>query len=349
MTANNGNLNGLKASSKRLDLDQQPQNIQKVEIGNQVALEINSLVTEIQALVVASHQQLEDKIQQELSKLLSVLRQAGKLANQKNLAEAETLEAELKVVTLNLSIAIAALKEGKNFLLAKKLRQDAESALRKAEKTWQAWFVDSYKRFLHSARMPTKILTGLMVALPIYICVPAQIAQVLINATDNLVEQGVLTDSLEDRNQDIPIMYDKDFIDLTNLFILSIISGATGSIISILTRIDEYKNKDENEEYEDSILPIVIGVIKPVVGAGFGVLVFAIIASQILPISLGHTNDQKRQDLRWLSFVAITFVAGFSERLVKDIISQTEEQFVTTKIDGRTQMLLSTTEDEEVS
>jgi hypothetical protein len=101
--------------------------------------------------------------------------------------------------------------------------------------------------------------------------------------------------------------------------------------------------------HEDSILPIVIGVIKPVVGAGFGVLVFAIIASQILPISLGHTNDQKRQDLRWLSFVAITFVAGFSERLVKDIISQTEEQFVTTKIDGRTQMLLSTTEDEEVS
>jgi hypothetical protein len=259
------------------------------------------------------------------------------------------LEAELKVITLNLSIAIAALKEGKNFLLAKKLRQDADSALRTVEKTWQSWIVDSYKKFLHSARMPTKILTGLMVALPLYICIPAQIADVLIGATDNLVEQGILTTSLENRNQDIPIMYDKDFVDLTNLFLLSIISGACGSIISILTRIDEYKNKDENEEYEDSILPIVIGIIKPIVGAGFGVLVFAIIASQILPISLGHTNDQKRQDLRWLSFVAITFVAGFSERLVKDIISQTEEQFIPTKIDERTQILLSTTEEEEVS
>lgn len=230
--------------------------------------------------------------------------------------------------------------------MAKRLRQDAESALRKAEKTRRAWFVDVYKRFLHSARMPTKILTELMVALPIYVYIPAQIAHVLINATNNLVEQGVLTDSLEDRNQDIPIMYDKDFVDLTNLFILSIISGATGSIISILTRIDEYKNKDENEEYEDSILPIVIGIIKPIVGAGFGVLVFAIIGSQILPISLGHTNDQKRQDLRWLSFVAITFVAGFSERLVKDIISQTEEQFAPLKTNAPTQVYLAPMEEE---
>lgn len=349
MAANNSHKNGQNASSKRLNLDQQPKIIQKAEISNQVALEINSLVAEIQSLVAASQQQLEDKIQQELSKLLSALRKAGRLANQKNFAEAETLEAELKVITLNLSIAIAALKEGKNFLLAKKLRQDADSALRTVEKTWQSWIVDSYKKFLHSARMPTKILTGLMVALPLYICIPAQIADVLIGATDNLVEQGILTTSLENRNKDIPIMYDKDFVDLTNLFLLSIISGACGSIISILTRIDEYKNKDENEEYEDSILPIVIGIIKPIVGAGFGVLVFAIIASQILPISLGHTNDQKRQDLRWLSFVAITFVAGFSERLVKDIISQTEEQFIPTKIDERTQILLSTTEEEEVS
>jgi hypothetical protein len=83
MTANNGHLNGLKASSERLNLDQQPQNIQQVEVSNLITLEINSLVGEIQAVAIASHQQLEDKIQQELSKLLSVLRKAGKLANQK--------------------------------------------------------------------------------------------------------------------------------------------------------------------------------------------------------------------------------------------------------------------------
>lgn len=100
------------------------------------------------------------------------------------------------------------------------------------------------------------------------------------------------------------------------------------SILSILTRLDEYK--DENEKYEDSILPLIISIVKPIVGGGFGVLVFAAIGSQILPISLGHSNDQKRQDLRWLSFVAITFVAGFSERLVKDIVSQTEQKFILT-------------------
>jgi hypothetical protein len=85
---------------------------------------------------------------------------------------------------------------------------------------------------------------------------------------------------------------------------------------------------EPNGKYEDSLLPLIIGIVKPIVGGGFGVLVFATIGSQILPISLGHTNDEKRQDLRWLSFVAITFVAGFSERLVKDIVIQTEQQLV---------------------
>ncbi|NJL53413.1 MAG: hypothetical protein HC930_16840 [Hydrococcus sp. SU_1_0] len=83
MTANNSHLNGQNTSPERLNLDQQPKNIQKVEIRNQIALEINSLVTEIQFLVVTSHQQLEDKIQQELSKLLSALRKAAKLAIKK--------------------------------------------------------------------------------------------------------------------------------------------------------------------------------------------------------------------------------------------------------------------------
>jgi soluble cytochrome b562 len=341
MTANNGQLNGQKTSSDRSNLDKEPKSIQKIEKSNLVAVEINSLVAEIQTLVISSQKQFEDKVQQELSKLLSVLRKASKLANQKNITENKQLEEELKVVTFNLKIAIEAIKRGNNFTLAKKLRQDAESVFRKAEKSWKAWFIDCYQNFLHSASMPTKILTGLAIALPLYVCIPTQLDDIFIGTTHNLVRQGILTDSLADRDIDAPTMYKKDFIDITNLFILSLISGASGSIISILTRIDEYKNKDENKEYEDSALPIVIGVIKPIVGAGFGVLVFAIIGSQILPISVGNTDNEKRQDLRWLSFVAITFVAGFSERLVKDIISQTEEQFTPMKVDRRTQVIES--------
>lgn len=344
MSVNNGQTNEQKASSNGSSLNKEQKYIQKIEIGNLVAVEINSLVSEIQTLVIYSQKQFEEKVQQELSKLLSVLRKASKLANRKNVAENKELEEELKVIASNLRIAIEAIKGGNNFTLAKKLRQDAESALRKAEKSWQAWVIDCYKNFLHSASMPTKILTGLAIALPLYLFVPTQIDNILIGATSSLIKEGLLTDSIDDRNRDSPIMYDKDFIDLTNLLIVSLISGAAGSIISILTRIDEYKNKDENEEYEDSALPVIIGVIKPIVGAGFGVLVFAIIGSQILPISLGNTNNQKRQDLRWLSFVAITFVAGFSERMVKDIISQTEDQFVPTRVDRKTQVIKSTPE-----
>jgi hypothetical protein len=353
MTANNGQQNGQKnslpssAASDRSHLDKEIKYIQNIDKVNLVSVEINSLVIEIQAFITSSQKQFEDKVQQELSKLLSVLRKTSKLAHQQNLAENKELEEELKVITSNLRIALEAVKVGGNFTLAKKLRQDAESALRKAEKSWKASFINCYQKFLHSASMPTKILTGLAIAFPLYLFVPTQLDNVLVSATNDLVRQGVLTNSAEERNQDTPVMYEKDFVDLTNLLMLSIISGAAGSIISILTRIDEYKNKDQNEEYEDSALPVIIGIIKPIIGAGFGVLVFAIIGSQILPVDLGNTNNEKRQDLRWLSFVAITFVAGFSERLVKDIISQTEEQFVPTRVDRRTRSIETTTEQQD--
>ncbi|MGL5875779.1 MAG: hypothetical protein ACRC2R_26035 [Xenococcaceae cyanobacterium] len=327
MTANNGQLNGQKAGSDRPSLDKEQKYIENIDI-NPIDRQINSLVLEIQALVISSQKQFEDKIQKELSKLLSVLRKASKLANQKDITQKKDLEAEVKVLILNLKIAIEAIKEGGNLLLAKKLRQDAEFAIRKLENSRKAFFINCYENFLYSAAVPTKILAGLIIALPLYVFIPTQVHAALIGATATLVEQGILHDSIEERNNDTPTMYKQDFIDLSNLLILSIISGATGSILSILTRLDEYK--DDNEKYEDSILPLIISIVKPIVGGGFGVLVFAAIGSQILPISLGHTNDLKRQDLRWLSFVAITFVAGFSERLVKDIVSQTEQKFILT-------------------
>jgi hypothetical protein len=167
MTANNGQINGQKASSDRSNLDKEPKDLQTIGV-NLIDREINSLVAEIQTLVASSTKQFENKIQKELSKLLSVSRKASKLANQKETFEKQDREAELKIVTLNLKIAIDAIKQGGNLLLAKKLRQDAEFALRRFDNSWKASFLNCgspnimglnvrYIHFRYKPRAPTKV------------------------------------------------------------------------------------------------------------------------------------------------------------------------------------------------
>ncbi|WP_051035340.1 hypothetical protein [Crinalium epipsammum] len=109
-----------------------------------------------------------------------------------------------------------------------------------------------------------------------------------------------------------------EFNEGSALLILSAIAGATGSVVSILTRIEQYRN----EEYGDTLLPIFIGGFKHVIGAFFGILVFALVNSTLLPISI--TRDDARPATKWFAFLAIAFVIGFSERFAKDIVSQTE-------------------------
>ncbi|MBD2255016.1 hypothetical protein [Nostoc parmelioides] len=89
-------------------------------------------------------------------------------------------------------------------------------------------------------------------------------------------------------------------------------------IISILTRIEEYQNKD----YDDSILPIVIGACKPLIGASFGILLFTISSSTISPIQLAQ--NATTDETKGFTFFSLAFIVGFSERFAKDIISRTE-------------------------
>lgn len=289
---------------------------------------IDNLMREAEKLAFSLPNQLEDEVQQELSKLLAILRRVKTLEAKEIFNKRKPLQAELVGLIINIRIAIQSIKSNSNKLLIKKLRQDTELAIRRLENPLLACFVNSYQNFLYWSNIPTKIIVGLFLALPLYFLVPSRLHASLIHASDYLEQVGIIQDSAQERDTNLPTIYKQDFLDHSNLIILSLISGATGSIISILTRIDEYKDGDYNQKYEDSILPVCIGLFKPIIGGTFGILIFTLLGSQVLPISLSHTNGEgKRQDLRWLSFISITFIAGFSERLVKDIVSDTEKRF----------------------
>lgn len=44
-------------------------------------------------------------------------------------------------------------------------------------------------------------------------------------------------------------------------------------------------------------------------------------------LSLESGDNRTRTDLQWLMVMSVTFVAGFSERLAKDLVTSTENRF----------------------
>jgi hypothetical protein len=86
-----------------------------------------------------------------------------------------------------------------------------------------------------------------------------------------------------------------------------------------MLRLDQYRNP----KYKETLLPLFIGAFKPAIGAFFGIFVFALISSTLLPITI--SKDETKPINRWLAFLAIAFVVGFSERLANDVVSQVEQ------------------------
>ncbi|HEY9657780.1 MAG TPA: hypothetical protein V6C65_04890 [Allocoleopsis sp.] len=114
-----------------------------------------------------------------------------------------------------------------------------------------------------------------------------------------------------------------EYDEAAALIILAFITGATGSIVSILTRIEQYQNQD----FEDTKLPFYIGLVKPIIGGTFGILLFVTLASGFIPISIQSRNiDAAGISIeKWLTVMTVAFVAGFSERFAKDIVGRAEQ------------------------
>lgn len=94
--------------------------------------------------------------------------------------------------------------------------------------------------------------------------------------------------------------------------------GAIGAIVSIMMRIKGLQ--DDLGSYGSNVDPwpfFFFGLFKPLVGAVFALFAFAAIRSGIIPISVPD-------DEGWL-FVALAFIAGFSERFAGDVVAGAEQ------------------------
>lgn len=107
--------------------------------------------------------------------------------------------------------------------------------------------------------------------------------------------------------------------------VLAVVSaGALGGFVSVIVRAGDLVQSAE-EKHLDLFF---VGFFRPVVGMTFAFFLVAVIESGILSgiFSLGHRDNSEDRDRIYL-YIAISFVAGFSERLVRDFVVKTERQF----------------------
>jgi len=86
--------------------------------------------------------------------------------------------------------------------------------------------------------------------------------------------------------------------------------GAHGSALSIVVRLPDFGCR------QSPMMAFFTGLFKPFIGMSFAQLSYALLKSGLLPLS-AHGGI-------WL-FIAIGFLAGFSERLAKDLVSIGEQ------------------------
>ena len=97
-------------------------------------------------------------------------------------------------------------------------------------------------------------------------------------------------------------------------FVLVGVAGAVGSIVSMLVRIKDF----DNEQAEHRAILFFTGFFKPVIGIASALFMAMILEAGLIPLGIANT------DQRMFFYLALAFVAGFSERLASDIVTQAE-------------------------
>ena len=95
-------------------------------------------------------------------------------------------------------------------------------------------------------------------------------------------------------------------------------AGGLGSIVSMLTRVQSFAIFAGT----DRRLLWMIGAMRPVIGIAFGLFIFAVLQAQILPFNFPEGPQAN------FEYVALAFIAGFSERLSRGVISTVEGRFL---------------------
>jgi hypothetical protein len=102
----------------------------------------------------------------------------------------------------------------------------------------------------------------------------------------------------------------------TDLPIFGIVAaGGVGAIVSVMSRLTS--NKLRVDPSAGPLLVRLAGGFRPVVGAIFGLAIFVFVQATVLPIKITVTGIQ----LNYF-YLAIAFLAGFSERFAQDAITR---------------------------
>jgi hypothetical protein len=289
--------------------------------------QVKTLNDRIQTLLIHRADTFSPALQAELAELLVQMGDIDHLLHAHRHQHLRThMAPEVGAILRTIAVALETLGDQEvptaaSLRLLRTMRFTVRQRLRSLRQSRLAWIGSLGDRFFYSASTPVKVLVGLMIALPMYIGAPLGLVSILDNTETRLNNLGILRDTYEARVEDSPTMYRGDFQEGSLLLIICWICGSTGSIISILSRLSDYRQGDD--QYDDAAIPILVGLFKPLIGGTFGAFLFALMASGLIPLEIGNSSTT-RTDLKWLTFMAAAFTAGFSERLSKDVMAKAE-------------------------
>lgn len=113
--------------------------------------------------------------------------------------------------------------------------------------------------------------------------------------------------NMADPQQNLPIL----------MIILVVASGVSGSCISIMSRITEFSSSVTVEP----LVLFLTGLLKPIIGLGSALFLYAVLNAGFISMLIPTLQIPSSNFAAW---AAIGFVAGFSERLVPDVVHQLE-------------------------
>ena len=299
------------------------------------------LLNKIDMLVISVKEQLRTievmdiAVQKELAKLMAILCETRIIFYDR--MDEKNIVGEVSAIVDNVEIAINGLFEKANVFFSKRLRYCISEQVEtlKIEKIIQnkgflsrnlilfPKYICNYIRSIRqSTKVPTMVFVGLILSYFVNIGIVWGISRRLNidhTACINLSVQRVDSTALNDTQiQTTDLGECSPYEESISLILWVWLVGATGGTIGVLSRLKDF----EDDMYQDDMLPYLLGAVRPVIGATFGFFILALVNSPFLPI-------EQKKGSEWFTYAAFAFVAGFSERLVRDLITQTENRFST--------------------
>ncbi|MFM6520427.1 MAG: hypothetical protein ACKPH4_06830, partial [Microcystis panniformis] len=221
---------------------------------------------------------------------------------------------QVKAVVDTGEIAIKSLIGKPNIILAQRLRYAARTGLREIQKGLGFTLLNVRDNFYHSFKIPTKVLIGLVLALPLNWGIMNSLpVKDLLMSLPPINTEGKSNQNTEDK--------DGNF----RLLILILMTGTLGGAVSLLTRLQDFDDP-KNQKYDDDLLPLIIGLTKPILGGSFAFFILLILNSNISPLEIRGGTEDNRNGIYLYGLLTMAFVAGFSERLIPDLINQVEKK-----------------------